>query len=212
VYRRDEAGLVASAAFRQAMPPGDAIEDIVLDGAMDEAVFNKVANAKPSALIVWLGAKDLAAIQGWKSKISAPVYLSFEQLEGKIPTALTALSENIRLIYPSDLPPRHDVRLLRNKIWLQNKGLQIDEEVVQVNTQFALTVVSDAMGHMMDSFSRDYFVERIEHAVAQTPVPSIYQSVSLGPGQRFAAKGSSIVQIIGGNTLQFKLLSEWIVP
>lgn len=212
VYRRDEAGLAASAAFRHAMPPGAAIEDIVLDGAIEEAVFNKVAIAKPSALIVWLRAKDLAAAQGWKSKIDVPVYLSFEQLEGKIPTGLTALGEDLRLIYPSDLPPRHDARLLRNKIWLQNKGLQIDEEVVQANTQFALTVVSDALGHIMDSFSRDYFVERIEHAVAQTPVPSIYQSVSLGPGQRFAAKGSSIVQILAGNKMQFKRLSEWIVP
>jgi hypothetical protein len=66
------------------------------------------------------------------------------------------------------------------------------------------------MGHIMDSFSRDLLVERIEHIVAQTPAPSIYQSVSLGPGQRIAAKGSSVVLM--GERGQLKSLSDWIVP
>lgn len=211
VYRRDEAGLAASAAFRQAMRP-NAIEDIVLDGPIDEAVFGTISTLKPSALVLWLGEKDLGAMQGWGANVSVPVYLSFEQLGGKFPSALAALSGNLRLIYPSDLPPRHDARLLRTKIWLHSKGLPITDEVVQINTQFALTVISDAAGHIMDSFSRDYFVERIEHAVSQTPTPSMYQSISLGPGQRFAAKGSSVVQVVGGDKVQFKPLSGWIVP
>jgi hypothetical protein len=46
--------------------------------------------------------------------------------------------------------------------------------------------------------------------VAQTPSPSIYQSVSLGPGQRIAAKGSSVVLL--GEKGQLKPLSDWIVP
>jgi len=75
-----------------------------------------------------------------------------------------------------------------------------------------MTVVSDALGHLMDSFSRDYFVERIEHAVAQMPTPSFYPGVSLGQGQRFAAKGASVVRLVGGEKPQFKGLSEWIVP
>jgi Cytochrome c len=212
VYRRDEAGLTASAAFRKAMAPDTPIEDIVLDGTIDQAAFGRISSAKPSALIFWLGEKDLSAMQGWGASLSVPVYLSFEQLAGKFPAALAALGGNLRLIYPSDLPPRHDARLSRTKIWLHNKGLPISDEVIQVNTQFALTVISDAVGHIMDSFSRDYFVERIEHAVSQTPIPSAYQSVSLGPGQRFAAKGSSLVQVIGGDKVQFKQLSGWIVP
>jgi hypothetical protein len=36
--------------------------------------------------------------------------------------------------------------------------------------------------------------------------------VSLGPGQRFAAKGSSIVQLVDADTKQLKALSGWIVP
>jgi len=83
---------------------------------------------------------------------------------------------------------------------------------VQVNAQFAMTVVSDVVGHIMDSFSRDLFVERIEHVVGQTPMASVYQNVSLGPGQRFAAKGGSVVQVLDADRKQLKALSGWIVP
>jgi hypothetical protein len=102
--------------------------------------------------------------------------------------------------------------LLRNKIWLHSKGIAITDEAVQMNTLFAMTVVSDALGHIMDSFSRDFFIERVEHAVAQTPTPSFYPGVSLGPGQRFAAKGSALVTVQDGDTPQLKPLSGWIVP
>jgi hypothetical protein len=46
--------------------------------------------------------------------------------------------------------------------------------------------------------------------VAQTTTPSFYQSISLGPGQRFAAKGSTIVQ--WGEKGPVKAVSGWIVP
>jgi hypothetical protein len=141
------------------------------------------------------------------------VYLSSQLLGGKPGAALPAALAGARLIYASDLPPKHEARLLRSKIWLHNKGIAVTDEVVQINTLFALTVASDALGHMMDSFSRDFFVERIEHAVAQTPTPSQYQSVSLGPGQRYAAKGSSIVQLgFDGSKASMTPLSGWIVP
>jgi hypothetical protein len=116
----------------------------------------------------------------------------------------------VRLLYPSDPPPRHESRLLRSKIWLHNKGLALTQEALQINTLFAITVASDALGHMMDSYSRDFFVERLEHVVGQTPAPSMYRSVSLGPGQRFLAKGVSIVQL--GGTGPQKALSPWVVP
>ena len=73
-------------------------------------------------------------------------------------------------------------------------------------------MVSDVLGHMMDSFSRDLFIERVEHVVGQTPTASIYPTVSLGPGQRFAAKGGSIVQLLDAEKKELRALSGWIVP
>lgn len=209
VYRRDAAGPAASAAFRQALAPSIPLQDVVLDGPAGEAFWRAVYARKPVAVVSWLGAADLSAAGGAGAS-DVPMYLSFALLGGKVGLDAARQLPNPRLIYPSDLPPKHEARLLRTKAWLHNKGIALVDEPTQINTQFAVTVVSDAVGHIMDSFSRDYFVERIEHVVGQTPAPSIYPGVSLGPGQRFAAKGSSIVQV--GESGQLKALSGWIVP
>ena len=217
VYRRDSAGATAAAAFRKAVAEGNplegqVIEDQVLEGTSNEAFWRKVHAANPSALVLWLGGDDLDGTRGPDSARAPALYLSSNLLAGRFPTSDLKGAPNVRLLYPSDLPPKRDARLLRDKLWLHNKGIPITDEAVQINTLFTLTVVSDVVGHIMDSFSRDYFVERLEHVVGQTPMASIYPSVSLGPGQRFAAKGSSVVQVLDANKTQLKALSGWIVP
>jgi mono/diheme cytochrome c family protein len=212
VYRREQAGAVAAVAFRAAHSAGAALEDVVLDGPVNEAFWRKVNLAGPSSLVLWLGAQDLAQAQVPNGGAQPAIYLSSELLEGHAPDGAARLGSDVRLVSPSDLPPRREARLLRNKLWLHNKGISIRDETVQFNTQFTMTVVSDVVGHIMDSFSRDYFVERIEHVVGQTPLASTYQSVSLGPGQRFAAKGGSIVQLLDGDKAGAKAISGWIVP
>lgn len=210
VYRREGAGAAAAAAFRAALTPGTTMEDQVLEGPASEAFWQRVHAGNPGTLVLWLGASDLTGAQAPGGSAAPPVYLSSSLLSGRLPDSLA--KANARLVYPSDLPPKRDARLLRNKLWLHNKSITITDEVIQMNTQFTMTVVNDVVGHIMDSFSRDYFVERIEHVVGQTPVASVYQSVSLGPGQRFAAKGSSVVQVLDADKKQLKALSGWIVP
>jgi hypothetical protein len=187
------------------------VEDLLLDASPKEAFWQKVNAAAPASLVLWLGANDLdgsAALSGSPST----VYLSSNLLHGKPVPVRVKDGANVRLIYPSDLPPKRDARLLRDKLWLHNKGIALTDETVQINTLFTMTVVSDVLGHIMDSFSRDLFVERIEHVVGQTAMASMYPSVSLGPGQRFAAKGSSIVQVLDAETRQMKALSGSIAP
>jgi Periplasmic binding protein/Cytochrome c len=217
VYRRDSAGATAASTFRKALaagnpPEGQVLEDQILEGNSNEAFWRRVHAASPSALVLWLGAEDLDGARGPDGANATALYLSSNLLAGRFPAAILKGAANARLVYPSDLPPKRDARLLRDKLWLHNKGIPITDEAVQINTLFAMTVVSDVVGHIMDSFSRDYFVERLEHVVGQTPMASIYPSVSLGPGQRFAAKGSSVVQVLDADKKQLKALSGWIVP
>jgi hypothetical protein len=213
VYSRGEASSAAAAAFRAALKAGGSMppEEHVLEGPASAAFWQSVYAAQPGTLVLWLGAQDLAGAYALGNSAAPAVYLSFNLLGGKRPDAAAKEGGNIRLIYPSDLPPKREARLLRNKHWLHSKGIKVYEETVQINTQFAMAVVSDVVGHIVDSFSRDYFVERVEHAVATTPMPSVYPQVSLGPGQRFAAKGSSIVQL-GADEKSLKPVSAWIVP
>ena len=212
VYNREEASSAAAAAFRAALQAGGgkALEEYVLEGPATAALWQKVADVKPGTLVLWLGAQDVAGAYALAGA-SPAVYLSFNLLGGKRPDAALKEGGNIRLIYPSDLAPKREARLLRDKFWLHSKGIKIVDENVQINTLFALALVSDVVGHIVDSFSRDYFIERAEHAVATTPMASVYPQVSLGPGQRFAAKGSSIVQM-GADEKSLKAISPWIVP
>jgi mono/diheme cytochrome c family protein len=210
VYRADDVASVVAASLRTALAPGQQVDDIVLAGRVDEAFWDKLNTSRADVVVLWLRPADLDNAPN--AAFAMPVYVSFDLLSGKLPANLAKFGSTVRMIYPSDLSPKHESRLLRSKIWLHSKGIAITDEVVQVNTLFAMTVVSDALGHIMDSFSRDFFVERVEHAVAQTPTPSFYPGVSLGPGQRFAAKGSGVVTVVEGEKPQLRALSGWIVP
>jgi cytochrome c553 len=215
VYRREEqAGATAAAALRAALTAGasSVLEDRVVEGRVDEALWRTLYASKPSAVVLWLGEQDLGPPPALPKTESPPIYLSSALLGGRRAESAAAAGWNARLVYPSDLSPKHETRLLRSKLWLHNKGIPITDEAVQVNTQFAMTVVSDVVGHMADSFSRELFVERVEHVVGQTPAASFFPQVSLGPGQRFAAKGGSIVQLLDGDKPGVRAVSGWIVP
>jgi cytochrome c553 len=214
VYRRDGAGATAAAALRASLAAGapTVLDDRVVEGRADETFWRALLASKPAAIILWLGAQDVAQPPLPAGSEWPPIYLSSSLLGSRRVESGAAAGWNARLVYPSDLSPKHETRLLRNKLWMHNKGIPVTDETVQVNTQFAMTVVSDVVGHMADSFSRDLFVERVEHVVGQTPAASFFPQVSLGPGQRFAAKGGSIVQLLDGDKAGAKAISGWIVP
>ena len=154
VRRADEAGTAAANTLRVALADaGVTLEDHVLEGPADETFWRTVADANAAALVLWLGASDLTALPALTGVgVSPTVYLSFGLLGGARLESAVRSGADIRLVYPSDLSPRHETRLLRNKLWLHNKGIVITDETVQVNTQFAMTVVSDVIGHIADSF------------------------------------------------------------
>lgn len=197
------------------MPPDALLEDIVLDDQSDiAALWRTVAQRKAAAVVSWVDAQDMQSLARQRDPgLQLPWYLSYAMLGERLPPQdLIPKAGALRVVYPTDLSPKHESRLLRSKIWMHNKNIPLVNEALQVNTQFAMTVLSDGIGHIMDSFSRDYFVERVEHVVTQTPMPSLYQSVSLGPGQRFASKGGHVVEMEPGERTSLKDLSGWIVP
>lgn len=212
VYRPESAGQTAASSFRKALPSGTVPEDVLLTGTADEAFWNAVSNLKPASLVLWLGGADLEKATPMKAPNGKAVYVSFSQMGERLSPGVNPSGTKVRMTYPSDLPPKHASRILRTKIWLHGKGISVVDETTQINTQFAMIVLSDAIGHIQDSFSRDYLVERVEHVVSQTPTPSIFPTVSLGPGQRFAARGASIVQFDENDKSLVKAISGWIVP
>lgn len=213
VFRRDEASAAAAAAFRAALPSGARLEERVLEGRPTRAYWERLARERPGAsLVLWLPAEDLAdagALVEPGAGVEA-VYLS-STLLGQAPAALRD-GDRVRLVQPLDLPQSRGARLLRIKRWLHDRGIPLVDEELQMNAYFAVAVTADAASHMSDLFSREYLVERIEHMVGNTVTPSIYPRVSLGPGQRFASKGSFIVKPSGRRPGGLEPVSGWLTP
>jgi hypothetical protein len=118
----------------------------------------------------------------------------------------------IRMVYPQDLPQARAARVEVVRRWLRKKGIEFTDESVQSNAYLAATVTAGAMSHAMEVYSRDFLLERVEHRVGNGFEPSLYPRLSLGPGQRFASKGSYIVEGGGAGDGALKPVSDWLIP
>ena len=221
---KDRQGVTAAQVFRNSLSKADATANIIdwsFSGTVDIASLQRALNEhKPQKLVIWLNGDDLAKIAKWDTAAYSPkqVFLSASMLGSKIVAnydllgkPLQSYIDKVRLIYPYELPHQTAQNILRTKLWLRAKGIGLTEEQIQANTYFAVMVVGDSISHLLDEYSRDYFIERLEHMVARSLVTSVYPRMSLGPGQRFASKGAYLVKY----PLQKGLVepvSDWIVP
>ncbi len=105
---------------------------------------------------------------------------------------------------------RHPQRLRGTQAWLRRQGIESSAERVQADAYFTVTLTARAVKHILDNFSRDYLIERIEHMGDNAPTRSVYPNISLGPNQRFASNGAYIVRI--GADGRLTPVSDWIVP
>jgi len=215
VYREGEPGAVAAEALRQALPGR------VHDRRMERrepatAAFWKdiLQHTQPSALVLWLGDEDVRAFNAAAAELQLPrdVYLS-SSLTAVTPSSLPpGLQAHLRYVRPFDLPQALDRRLARVRAWLRARNIAGGEEQIRTNTYFACTVAGEALMHLVDNFSRDYFMERIENMLENALAGTVYPRTSLGPGQRFASKGSYIVRYTGEPEPRLLPVGEWIVP
>jgi hypothetical protein len=217
VWRRDDAGAAAAAVFRQAWLAGGGTvpTERVLDEEPDAAFWQQLARQTPgSTLVLWLGPKDLAQAQAL-TELGSPaktVYLSSNLNPGKRSGLAADGGGRVRMVYPQELPAAREARLQAARRWLQGKGIALVDEKLQMNAYLAATVTGLVVSHSMDTYSREFLLERMEHRVGTANEPSIYPRLSLGPGQRYASKGSYIVQVAGAEDRDLKALSDWIVP
>jgi hypothetical protein len=65
---------------------------------------------------------------------------------------------------------------------------------------------------MLDSFVRDYLVERVEVLLSHRQVNGYYPRLGLAPGQRFASKGGYVVRFAGPEGARVVPEGDWLVP
>ena len=163
------------------------------------------------AVVLWLRPDDLAALPALPAKAST-VYVS--GLMGKLENApLPAAWRGIaHLTYPFELPDQRRVRMNFPLGWFNVRHIPIVAERVQTDTYLACVILSETVGHMLDSFVRDYLVERVEVMLSHRLVNGYYPRLGLAPGQRFASKGGYLVHFAQPDGTQLVADSDWIVP
>ena len=217
VYRDDETGKAAAAAFREALSGFgvSGLRDVRLpaDGDPPDRILDEAAGGDhPAAVVLWLREPDLRRFAGRSGRASWPgrTYLSSTLAGTAAPAALGAPKGTVYLAHPFALPMEKGERD-RARLWLNARKVPRGEERLQNNAFFAAAIAVDAVDQLLDFFSRDYLLEKVEHMVENAVPPSSYPRLSLGPGQRFASKGGYILRYApnGGG---FMPVGGWIVP
>lgn len=220
VFRDDAAGRVPAQALRAALQRRG-IKDVsdhavAGEGPVPAEFWSQLLKeTRPSALVLWLNDEDITHLHGQGGAPSGMenVYLSGSLIARPCKILLfDGWLDRMRLVYPFELTERRTQRLSRMKHWLESRNIPLRDERIQSSTYFAVTVAGDALAHMGNNFSRDYFIERVEQMTEQSLSSTVYPRLSLGPGQRFASRGSYVARFPGAGEIMLMPVSEWIVP
>jgi hypothetical protein len=161
------------------------------------------------ALVLWLRPADLAALRGRPP--TPAIYLSGLMAGLESAPLPPAWREAARLTYPFDPPDERRVRMNFPLGWFKVQGIAVTAERVQTDTYLSCVILSETLGHMLDSFVRDYLLERMEMMLSRRLVNGYFARLGLAPGQRFASKGGYLVQLPAGSG-KVILDSDWITP
>ncbi len=206
VYRDSFPARAAAEAFRAAFP-GVAGQPLPPGPAPPAGYWRTlIAGKRPGSLVVWAGEDDLRNFDCAATRL--PVYLSATLLSD---AARMAPCGSVYLTYPYELPDRGSTNRVRMRNWQLSRGILPADERIQLNTQFAVSLLDYSLAHLRGRFSRDYLLETIERETENAPNPGVFPSLALSAGQRVASKGAYIVR--PGLTLSgVRPVSEWIVP
>lgn len=213
VFRDDERGRAPARVLRAALRQrgiGAPAEQTLSGGIPSSAFWEQLLEqAQTQTLVLWLDDADLASFPVYRAP---PPQLGALYLSTSLVAQPQRLgdagswADKVRVVDQFETAQDRAQRMTRMHAWLRSRKVPLADERIQANTYFAATLAGDALAHMEGIFSRDYFIERVEHMAEQSLLPSVYPRLSLGPGQRFASKGGYVAGFAPEGW------REWIVP
>lgn len=148
-----------------------------------------------SVAVLWL---DADALNGMTKELEKAayrrIYVSRARAGDAVAAWPQALREKTVLIDRYALPEEPLPQAYRARAWLRSHGAAGGEEAVRLSTYYLMSVTESAVAQLLDHWSRELLIETIEREAEAVPNPGPYPSVSLGPGQRVAAKRCRLVR------------------
>ena len=214
VYRRSDVGADAAAALTRALgQDGNSFIDASLPGTASRAQLRRAVRkaGRGDVLVLWLRPPDIAELGAVPSGV-ATVYMS-GRMGGLDLAPLPASWRGItHMAYPFELPERRAVQVDYPMGWFRMRQIPVVAAQVQADTYLACIILSDTINHMVDTFVRDYLVERVDDGLEHRILTGYYPRLTLTPGQSFASKGGYLVHFPAGLKGRVVADGEWIVP
>ena len=214
IYRAGDAGEAGAVALAAALKTSgvNVSSHVLPEGAPGKGVADAIKrSAAADVLVLWLRPKDVTAL-GDVPPVVRRVYAS-ALLGGLERTPLPAAwRERTRLAYGFDLPERRRVRVDYALGWFGARKIPLVDEQVQADTYLALGLVSEVLKHMVDTFVRDYLIERTVLQIEHRIVTGYYPHLTLATGQRFASKGGYLVRFAEPTGIRVLPDGDWTVP
>ena len=214
VFRRGDIG-EASAQALAASATGTGLQTEARglgagDAKQELAAVLKDASAS-DAVVLWLRPGDVRALPA--SPPAAPAIFLSGLMGGLEDAPLPAeWRPATHLTYPFDLPDLRKVRMNFPLGWFKVRHVPVVATRVQTDTYLTCVILSETIGHMLDSFVRDYLVERVEALLSHRQINGYYPRLGLSTGQRFASKGGYLVHFAQPEGTGLVAEGEWIVP
>jgi hypothetical protein len=208
IYGSDPAEIEAAEQV-EALLPDQGVQSFSLQPETIDELPAFIADRSPEVVIAWVPDDAIESLVSLPLNPGTTLFLSSTFIRD--PQSLPAdLPEQTLVLHPFRIEPvaRQSRRL---RAWARTRDIELNAPRVQANTFFALVLVGDAITHIRSNFSREYFLEKIEHAAERILVSSAYPNISLAPGQRYLQKGCYIVHAseIASDSMNDPL---WIVP
>ena len=214
IYRRGDSGEAAAQALATALKThGVTVREHPLPpGAADSGLATALRAAqKAQVLVLWLRAKDIAALGSPPAQ--AKVYVSGLMSGLEDAPLPDGWRDRTFVVLPLDTPDRRGVRLDYPLGWFTFRHIPIVAKQVQVDTYLACSVVSQVLKELADSYVRAHFVEQLQGMIEHRLVTGYYPHLALSYHERFASRGGYIAHFTpAGNGTRLVADGDWTVP
>jgi hypothetical protein len=214
VYRKGDVGEAAAHALEAVLKErGFAVSnsEIAADASANAMASALGGSTEHEPLVLWLRPTDVAHLPT-EPGLAPTVYLS--GLMAGLEAAPLPLGWRSRtyLTYPFDLPQARKVRVDYALGWFALRKIPVVSLQVQADTYLACGLLSETLNHMVDTFVRDFLIERVELQLDHRILTGYYPRLSLATGQHFASKGGHIVHFSEASGTRLTSEHNWMVP
>jgi len=219
LYRMGEKGEIAAQRMKQNFTAKNSVEliniPLQINTVPDKKFWQTLFHKNPDTdFVLWLGTKDIESISQLKISDKTPsrLFVSSTLLPKWNTVMPVLLKTKVHAVHPYQKPSAMSMHLLRVNAWLKGRKIINKQQKIQANAYFTVRAVGRAIMHLRDKFSREYFIELVEHVTEKMFVSSVYPRLTLAPGQRYASKGGYILKITDKKGQSVAPVSEWLVP